>query len=392
MRIHQTWRVRGIFGDVELVPAAGRVDADAIDGSVRELRHVLLDPGADMRRALPEVHAWLYGAAAHCSRGVSLEAGRTSTMGEDLLRAARARWLLVRRRERRRVVVVLQDDDEWLGPDTQPPEPDAWIAIVLLDQTGNPVPRKPYRIITPKDGTYDGQLDEKGFAKIVNIHSGNCQIVCPYVDPHPDLVHVVKQGEHMSGIAAAYGYDDYTQVWSRSENADLQGQRSDPHVLSPGDQAFVPAIGAPSAANKPTGAKHPFTTSVSPLKLRLKLLDLAAKPLAGTQVSVDHSPLTTDGDGLVEAAVDKGATDVQLQAPNAEIDLSVGALNPFEDTTDAGYKARLFNLGFLWDPSVEDDDPEMAVACEDFQAQYGLPMTRQLDAATKAQLARAYGS
>jgi hypothetical protein len=41
-----------------------------------------------------------------------------------------------------------------------------------------------------------------------------------------------------------------------------------------------------------------------------------------------------------------------MQDTDATFTLAVGAINPADDTTDAGYKARLFNLGFLWDPSV----------------------------------------
>ncbi len=169
-------------------------------------------------------------------------------------------------------------------------------------------------------------------------------------------------------------------------------QRSDPHVLQPGDELTIPEVKAQPAANKPTSAKHPFQINLSPLKLRLTLLDLAAKPMPNAPVTVAGTSLTTDSNGLVEATVDKGAKDATLDSGGSEVDLSLGGLNPSDDTSDAGYKARLYNLGFLWDSSVDDTDDEMVIALQDFQAQYSLTISGQLDDATKAQLQQTYGS
>jgi hypothetical protein len=73
------------------------------------------------------------------------------------------------------------------------------------------------------------------------------------------------------------------------------------------------------------------------------------------------------------------------------VDLVVGGLNPSDDTSVAGYKARLYNMGFLWDPTVPDSDDEMLIALQDFQAQYSLTISGQLDDATKAQLVQTHG-
>ena len=224
------------------------------------------------------------------------------------------------------------------------------------------------------------------------LDAGNCQIWCPYVAPRPSSTYTVQDGDHISAIAQTYGYDDYTTLWNDPANADLQAQRSDPHVLQPGDVLTIPEVKAAPAANKPTSAKHPFTLNVSPLKLRLVLLDLAANPIASAPVTVAGTALTTDGNGLVEASIDKTAQRVPLDVASAEGDLDVGALNPPDDATDAGYKARLFNLGFLWDDTVDDTDDEMVVALQDFQAQYALDTSGQLDDATKAQLLQTYGA
>jgi hypothetical protein len=81
-----------------------------------------------------------------------------------------------------------------------------------------------------------------------------------------------------------------------------------------------------------------------------------------------------------------------MQWSGHDLDLSPGDLNQADDATDSGYKARLYNLGFLWSLSATPGDDEMRIALEDFQEQYALPLTRELDDATKAQLSQVYGS
>jgi hypothetical protein len=114
--------------------------------------------------------------------------------------------------------------------------------------------------------------------------------------------------------------------------------------------------------------------------------------MKGAAVTVAGNQLTADGTGLVEASIEKSATSIAMQDPDTTFTLDVGSINPTDDTTDAGYKARLFNLGFLWDPTVADTDDEMVIALQDFQAEYSLTVSGQLDDATKSQLTQTYGS
>jgi hypothetical protein len=276
------------------------------------------------------------------------------------------------------------------GPSTS--DEKSFVGILLVDQDGTPVPNRSYRIIVPDGSTQDGTLDSHGAAMIRGLDPGNCQIWCPYVEPHPETSYIVKDGDHISGIAQAAGFDDYSLVWNDPGNADLRSQRQDPHVLQPGDSVTIPEVKAQPAANKPTGARHKFQIQQSPLKLRLKLRDLAVKPMANVPVTLDGASETTDGDGLVESAtLDKSATQATIEFADGVLTFSVGALNPSDDATEAGYKARLFNMGFLWDDAVSDASEEMAIAVEDFQAQYGLQVTGQLDATTSAKILSTYG-
>jgi hypothetical protein len=386
--------------DVELVPSF--LDPPAREEAVQAARSLVIEAAAghpEAWRALLEIHARLQGGSPEVGdlrRWLDVDSSRVRVLGDALLSAARSGVLVARCLETRSVIVRLEGASEpVLGPD---PDGEAgtdtksWIGLVLVDQDGAPVPARAYRVMKPDGTTQDGMLDSNGAAFIKGIDPGNCAIWCPYVEPHPETSYVAQPGDHVSGIAQSFGFDDYSLVWNDPGNADLASQRSDPHVLQPGDSLVIPEVKAQPAANKPTSAKHTFTIQRSPLKLRLKLLDLSAKAVSGAQVTVAGSELTTDGDGLVEATLDKTAKDAPLDTPsNPEVDLSVGGLNPSDDTSDAGYKARLYNLGFLWDSTVDDTDDEMLIALQDFQAQYSLTISGQLDDATKGQLLQVYG-
>jgi hypothetical protein len=298
-------------------------------------------------------------------------------------------------RRSRAIVYFDAKEEPVLGPDpsTKSAQPSkSWVGITLVDQDRTPVPNRAYRIILPDGTTQDGTLDSKGAAMIRDLDPGNCQIWCPYVEPHPEASHVVKDGDHISGIAQTFGFDDFTVVWNHAGNADLRSQRQDPHVLQPGDSVTIPELKARPAANKPTGAKHEFQIQQSPHRLRLKLYDLAGKPISNIPMTLAGASFTTDGDGIVEvAAFDKGAKDDALDSGSSKKALAIGSLNQSDDTSDAGYKARLFNMGFLWDDTVDEASEEMAIALEDFQDGYGLEVTGQLDDTTKSKILAIYG-
>ncbi len=394
-----TWRVRGALFDLEVEVAPAAAGADRSE-SVRELLPLVqafLRREPEARRAVVAIHARLQGLEwlARDALAIGASPGRDRVIADELLSAARAGRLVARRLAPRAIAVPADapSAEDALGPPSsqQAPVSKTWVGLVLVDQDGAPVPNRPYRVIQPDGTQVDGTLDSNGTAFVRSIDPGNCQIWCPYVEPHPQTTYTVQQGDHVSGVAESFGFDDFSDVWSDPGNADLQGQRPDPHVLAPGDALTIPEVKAQPAANKPTGAKHTFQVKRSPLKLRVKLLDLAAKPMASAPVTVNGAQLTADGTGLVETNVDKSARDLSLQAPDAAFDLDVGAINPPDDTTDAGYRARLFNLGFLWDPAAGDTSDEMIIALQDFQAQYGLTISGELDDATRSQLTQAFG-
>jgi hypothetical protein len=183
------WRVRGPFGDVEieLHPASGSVDAKVREASRRELRHLIYDfkyRDPQTRRVVLEVYARMRGLPASIAGGkdYNFDTGSPGAdpIGEALLRAARAGIIVVRRRQVRSIVVALDAPSEQvLGPDSSQDaaaDTTSWIGLTLVDQSGTPVPNRPYRMVKPDGSTVDGTLDSNGAAMIMGLDPGNCQI------------------------------------------------------------------------------------------------------------------------------------------------------------------------------------------------------------------------
>jgi type VI secretion system secreted protein VgrG len=66
--------------------------------------------------------------------------------------------------------------------DPDKPKPTAWIEIVMVDETGAPVPGLAYQITLPDSSVASGTLDEKGFARVEGFDPGSCQISFPGLD------------------------------------------------------------------------------------------------------------------------------------------------------------------------------------------------------------------
>lgn len=207
--------------------------------------------------------------------------------------------------------------------------------------------------------------------------------------------HTVAPGEHLSGIAQRYGFRDYRTIWDHPDNAPLRELRTEPHVLLPGDVVVVPDKTLRDES-RPTDQAHRFRVPSLPLKLRLALTDYHNLPIVGAacELTVQGKtlPLTSDGDGIIEAPVPKDATEGLLKVPelDLEIPIRIGHLDPVDD--DSGWQGRLVNLGY-YAGAVGDDDAEMLrYAIEEFQCDHQLKVTGELDGATRAKLLEAHGA
>ncbi len=65
-----------------------------------------------------------------------------------------------------------------------PEEELGWVAVELKDDLGNPVPGERYRVELPDGAIVEGNLDDKGYAKVAKTKRGDCKIEFP--DIHPD--------------------------------------------------------------------------------------------------------------------------------------------------------------------------------------------------------------
>src|SRR5215831_17491054 len=54
-----------------------------------------------------------------------------------------------------------------------------WIAIRLIDEDDNPVPRERYRLQLPDMSELEGTLDDNGRAYVDNLDPGICQVCFP---------------------------------------------------------------------------------------------------------------------------------------------------------------------------------------------------------------------
>jgi hypothetical protein len=199
----------------------------------------------------------------------------------------------------------------------------------------------------------------------------------------------------MTGIAQQYGFRDYHTIWDHPDNEQLKQERVDPHVLYPGDTVVIPDK-APRNESRPTDKSHRFRVASKPLKLRIALKDFDNQPITGTAcvLTVDGTvyQLTSDGDGITETPIPKGATGGVLKIPDMDIEhpLKIGFLDPLVE--DSGWQGRLVNLGYYAGAVGDNDAEQMRYAIEEFQCDHALKVTGELDGATPAKLKQEHGT
>jgi hypothetical protein len=218
-------------------------------------------------------------------------------------------------------------------------------------------------------------------------------------------IHIVKQGEHLSGIAGAYGFTDYRTIWNYPDNAALQAQRQNPNVLFPGDQVVIPDK-RPKELPKPTDQRHQFTKSGKPLKLQIKLAQSFHGPIANTPcdlfIGANQYPVTSDATGLIQQTIPTTAIQARLvikqtirvkgqQVPwQTELSIKIGYLDPVDQVS--GQIGRLANMKYYRKPVDTVDQTELESAIEEFQCDFGVkPVDGICGPVTQAKLKQIYG-
>jgi Putative peptidoglycan binding domain/LysM domain len=215
--------------------------------------------------------------------------------------------------------------------------------------------------------------------------------------------HTVKQGEHLSQIAARYGFHDRDAIWNHPQNADLRGKRKNPNVLFPGDQLFIPDKEQRAEA-RPTERRHRFKVKTERLMLRLVLEDAYEKPIASArcELRVDDEvfKLTTDQRGELQQEIKPAAQNAYLTIRDAQtpvhevvIPLHIGHLDPVDEVP--GQTKRLNNLGYRAGPRQDASEAEnralLVSAVEEFQCDQGLPVDGKCGPLTQAKLKQVHG-
>jgi hypothetical protein len=211
--------------------------------------------------------------------------------------------------------------------------------------------------------------------------------------------YTVQQGDHLSGIAKAFGFSSYQTIWNDPNNADLKAQRVNPNVLYPGDQLYIQDKDL-TQYPRPTEVRHKFIRHKPELKLCLVLEDLYEKPIANASCSLqlgsDTRTVTTDGTGRLEQDIPPDVQDAVLtinanQTPYQGVSLAIkiGSLDPVEEVS--GQQARLNNLGYFAGEVGGTDDDALESAVEEFQCDQGLTVDGICGAGTQAKLKQVHG-
>ena len=206
--------------------------------------------------------------------------------------------------------------------------------------------------------------------------------------------HTVQQGDHLSGIAEQFGFQNIDTIWSHPNNADLKKQRKDPHILFPGDSVFIPDK-TDKSAPAPTTKLSEFKIAIKLLRLNLKLQDVNLDPIANKPVNIDIEgrivpPPSTDGDGKTSSIIPKSAKNGVLELGDLLFPIKIGHLDPIDK--QSGQIARLNNLGYEAGDTAKVDTDAFESAVEEFQCDNGIkPITGVCDDATQAKLKDVHG-
>jgi N-acetylmuramoyl-L-alanine amidase len=240
---------------------------------------------------------------------------------------------------------------------------------------------------------------------------------------------VVEPGEHLSAIAARFGFRDFRTIFEHPANAELRRKRVNPNVLRPGDVVVIPDL-AKKEEPATTGRFNAFVAAGTILGLNVRVERIGGAPLADREttaamgeraapagVALDPPQKSrTDGKGKVAVVISATTVEGELTlTAKPPLDLAddrfrmiVGGLNPvLDDATGtvpadpatgapdlSGVRARLNNLGYFAGYTERDDD-QLRWAVEEFQCEHrkshGLKVTGELDRKTLEALRKVHG-
>lgn len=201
----------------------------------------------------------------------------------------------------------------------------------------------------------------------------------------------VSQGESIPSIAADNGFF-WETLWNHPQNAALKAKRKTPNQLAPGDQVFIPDL-RKRTESRGTDAAHKFKVKGKPAKIKMQL-KMLGQPRANEPyvLQIDDQLIkgNLDGEGKLEQFMPPNARvgKLILNGGKETIPLRLHHLNPIDELS--GVQQRLNNLGFQCGSEDGEVDDQAQEAIKQFQGKYNLPVTGEVDAATKAKLAEVH--
>src|SRR5712692_9855831 len=94
--------------------------------------------------------------------------------------------------------------------------------------------------------------------------------------------HIVAQGECLSSLAYQYKLATWQEIYDDPNNADLRAKRSNPNVLYPGDQVYIPDP-KHREDDVPTDRRHIFVVSFPPVYINIRVENIAEEPIKNAQ-------------------------------------------------------------------------------------------------------------
>ena len=108
------------------------------------------------------------------------------------------------------------------------------------------------------------------------------------------MMYTVAQGDCLSSIAYEHGFADWQTIYNHDKNKAFRRQCPDPNIIYPGLDLFIPEL-TPKVESRGTGQLHVFRKKVTPVLLRIVLLDEEHRPMAGAAYQLKVAESSVEG-------------------------------------------------------------------------------------------------
>ena len=191
--------------------------------------------------------------------------------------------------------------------------------------------------------------------------------------------YIVQPGDCVYSIASREGLP-WTKIWDHPENNSLRRKRSDPGILQPGDELFIPEKETKEVKCS-TEARHRFQLRVPTCEYSIRFLRFGV-PRANVPFCLDAGGNVIRGRtdqkgfvrGRVRPSVSSGLLILEENGQSETYRIDLGHLDPQSEWS--GIQKRLYNLGFGCQVTGQDDD-QTHTALAAYRSRYRLNCSDQ---------------